>query len=276
MRDAMLGLLDHLERAVDSIGITPSVVASGFPTLDQRIGGFVGGRLYVVDGAPAEEKRNLGLAFARNVAKSGNPVLYASTQLPEYKIAEQMVAAEGHISLKNLADGHPDEVEWPQLGGAISRLGNNPLHLAELVRWDVRAFEKLVVATKGRSEACLVIIDGFDALIGTGIAPVAAQVVADPRGLVKWLNVPVLAITKPLCCPRREASPDDLMEKWIEVADAVLIVETRDDTPSEGLTVVLNVASKHHGGATTIPLECERLDVRQRSGPVAMDVPLGF
>lgn len=105
----------------------------------------------------------------RNVAKAGTPVLYALTQLTESDIAERLVAAEGRVNLKRLADGRPDEVEWPQLGGAISRLGNTPLsHLAELTRWDARHLEKLAVSARGGSEACLVIITGFVAVVGTG------------------------------------------------------------------------------------------------------------
>jgi replicative DNA helicase len=203
-------------------------------------------------------KRNLGLAFARNVAKSGTPVLYASTQLTEYGVAERLVAAEGRVSLEQLADGHPDEVEWPQLGGAISRLGNTPLQLAELSRWDVRELENLVVAARGQSERCLVIIDGFDALVGKGIPTVTIpQVVTDLRRVAKWLNVPVLALTKPLRAPSREWSPD-LMQTWIKMADAVLIMEKREHLRSKNHTVVLNVLSKHHGG------------------PGSMDVPLAF
>lgn len=73
---------------------SPPWIASGVEGLDDILGGgFVGDRLYLVEGVPGSGKTTLALQFAREAARQGKPSLYVTL-------------SETHEELKSVAASH--------------------------------------------------------------------------------------------------------------------------------------------------------------------------
>ena len=57
--------------AVNDTDGTAKVISFGIPSLDEQVGRFVGGRVYVIKGTTEHAKRSLVTALARSAAKAG-------------------------------------------------------------------------------------------------------------------------------------------------------------------------------------------------------------
>ncbi len=56
--------------AVTDADGTAKVISFGIPSLDEQVGRFVGGRVYVIKGTTEHAKRSLATALARSAAKA--------------------------------------------------------------------------------------------------------------------------------------------------------------------------------------------------------------
>ncbi|MCC6444066.1 MAG: AAA family ATPase [Armatimonadetes bacterium] len=81
----------------------PHGASTGFPSLDQELGGFLVPGLHILTGAPGQGKTAAALQIA---VQCGVPCLYASSEMRRVELLRRLVALETGIEIGKLRDGN--------------------------------------------------------------------------------------------------------------------------------------------------------------------------
>lgn len=141
----MRRLLEQLE----TDGEGPVRIKTGFPQMDELLGGgFIPG-LIVLGGQPGVGKSTFCLQLAENVAKNGIPVLYFSFEMQERLIAAKSISrrlfqlqSDSRVTAEQLFDGSGKETLSPAQRELVDRVRGEDAFL--------RVLENLYVRTSPR------------------------------------------------------------------------------------------------------------------------------
>jgi replicative DNA helicase len=128
--------LDHLVERVDARepGSTPpDTIPSGFPSLDNALGGgFRREDLVVLGGDVGAGKSALAIGMALRIAKAGFPVAFLSGEMDEDRLLERALAIEGGVQIDEMRGATLAESTRAGLGAAAFRLRDLPLRIHPL------------------------------------------------------------------------------------------------------------------------------------------------
>ena len=132
-RDAIKGIQDRH----NSTGPTMTGVTTGLPTLDARLGGLEGGRVYVVAARPGVGKTALatGMAIAcaypphpNDPDSIGDGVVFVSVEMPRKQIALRVLSQVSRIDSNKLQRGRNlTSEEWKRLADAQQKILRMPI-----------------------------------------------------------------------------------------------------------------------------------------------------
>ncbi|MCD8382815.1 MAG: AAA family ATPase [Clostridiales bacterium] len=237
-----------------------------FPFLDRYLGGFAGGRLYVVASRPGVGKSAFGIALAQMLARRRR-VLYVSLEMEKEEIAARIVGSLSGLSYSRILNGGvtaPEEMEqvWTaERAAAELQLTVNTAPGATVERVGVWA-------RQCRAEA--VFIDHLG-LLQSGERSEYDRITAISGGLkrlARQLNVPVIAQCQ---LNRSTVETADKRPQLHQLrssgaveqdADAVLLLHREDAfrpegercRPWEAQTFEVDVAKNRHGRTGRFPL----------------------
>ena len=116
---------------VDAVtdGASPvDTIATGFPSLDELLGGGVRrGDLIVLGGDTGSGKSALALAIALRVSETGKSTLFLTAEMEAERVLERALAIEGRTRIDDLRRGTLEEEGRAAVGAAAVRLRNNTL-----------------------------------------------------------------------------------------------------------------------------------------------------
>lgn len=146
----------EIKRVSSLDGSLPGL-SSGFGGLDEILGGFRGGSLYVVAGGTSMGKTVLASNIALNISKtnadSGGDVCMFSLEMSHRQLFERMIANYGSIPLDVVSKGRYDlEYTFAKVESAAAELRGLPLYIderADLTISDIRAKVRKIKRTKG-------------------------------------------------------------------------------------------------------------------------------
>ena len=125
--------LSRLMERVDSVtdgAAPPDTIPTGFPSLDELIGGgFRRGDLVVVGGDTGSGKSALALAIALRVSEAGRSTLFLTAEMEAERVLERALAIEGRARIDDLRRGFLDEEARAGVGAAAVRLRSNALRV---------------------------------------------------------------------------------------------------------------------------------------------------
>lgn len=125
--DPLESLVARIDRARPDAP-APDTVPSGFPSLDQVLGGgFRRQDLVVLAGDVGSGKSALALGIALRAARSGAPVRYLSAEMSAERLRERALALEGKAAVDDLRRGTLDERARAAIGAAAVAQRELPL-----------------------------------------------------------------------------------------------------------------------------------------------------
>lgn len=125
-------LVERLDQVQDRRG-DPGGVATGFPSIDQVLGGgFRAEDLVVLSGDIGSGKSSLALGIASRAAGRGSRVLFLSGEMGEDRLMERVLAMEARATLDEFRRGTMSEETRAAVGAAALRLRDTPLRFARL------------------------------------------------------------------------------------------------------------------------------------------------
>lgn len=115
-------------------------VSTGLSDLDEAIGGFRKGQMYIVAGRPSMGKSTAALVLAKAVARKGRGVLFFSMEMPDFDLGLRMASdvacdpmspvymgRSTNPSYFDASKGRLDQAQWNKLDEAAEEIGRWPL-----------------------------------------------------------------------------------------------------------------------------------------------------
>jgi len=97
-------------------------IKTGYESVDNLTGGFVGSKLIIIAARPKIGKTAWALALARNIAKRGHMVGFFELEMDREDIDDRWMAMETGINSMQFATGTgPDNKQWPIIEEASGR-----------------------------------------------------------------------------------------------------------------------------------------------------------
>lgn len=184
-------------------------IDTGWPKMDEVMGGWEGGKLYLIAGRPGAGKTAFGLQTIIAAAKAGVGVYVNSQEMGDVQVALRLLSQEGRISTETMRTGRLSDGDYARLAGAAGRLAALPGW------WDTRAgisaetLRASVLKTHVRNKVGLVLVDYVQMMRGHGKTENKVYELESTaytlKNLAKEINAPILA----LCQLNRESeSPE--------------------------------------------------------------------
>jgi replicative DNA helicase len=135
-----------------------TVHQTGFPRLDDLVGGFRPGNLVILAARPGIGKTALAAHFAAHTAKKGR-VLFFSLEMAESELAERLLCAAGSVHLKNMREHRLSDRERVELDRVQARFEKLDLVIDDTPGQTLLSIRGAVRREVARSEVALVVID---------------------------------------------------------------------------------------------------------------------
>jgi len=135
-------------------------IPSGFQSIDDIIGGFVGGRLYILAASTGQGKTSLSISIAQKVALQGNgSVLIYSLEMSKGEISDRILSSTASVVSSRVRAGILSEYEYRKVYRAIEEIEKADLVIdddATLTMREMRAKAKRFSASRKIS---LIVVD---------------------------------------------------------------------------------------------------------------------
>lgn len=106
-------------------------IPTGWPTLDEMIGGVTPGQLVVIGARSSEGKSALATTLARRMAESGNPGLMVCYEMSRLEIAERMMLSVLNVDQWSFRRAHGNQQLLADIGRESAMLGRLPISMID-------------------------------------------------------------------------------------------------------------------------------------------------
>lgn len=131
--------------------------STGLTDLDALIGGFEGGRLYVLGARPAMGKSALALNMALTAIKKNIPTQVYSLEMPHDEVTYRMICAVSGLNTR--AKKNMDESDWPRLTGGFAVIKDKPLKIDDSAGYTVSYLKNAIRTHASKHDNSFYVID---------------------------------------------------------------------------------------------------------------------
>lgn len=196
-------LKDAFEAKKESLAKGEKLVgkATGNNKLDQYLSGFNRSNMYILAGAPGMGKSTRLLMFAKEIAKSGEPVLIFSLEMSKRQVVEKYIIETSSILSHKYRNNQIDSADLQKIEMGISQLYKYPIFI----------FDKAMAQPKFIRKRCKAIKKKYGTIGMIGIDYIQlmkpdekinvreqeiANVSANLKAIAKEEDVPVIALSQ--------------------------------------------------------------------------------
>ena len=178
-------------------------VRTGFPLLDQAIGGLRPGSLVIVAARPAMGKSAFVINIATNTAISYNThVAFFSLEMSKAEIGNRILASKSTVSTHALQNADIKENDWTKISTAMSLLSPAPFYIDD--RSGINTIEMMAKCRqlKNENKLDLIIIDYLQLMNSAGSRSSGnrqqeiSEISRSLKIMAKELDVPVIALSQ--------------------------------------------------------------------------------
>jgi len=176
-------------------------IRTGFPLLDDKLGGLQPGNLVIIAGRPSMGKTALALDIMRNVSlREKVPCAFFSLEMSQFDIVQRILSAEGKVDSHKLRTGRLGARGWDALGRVVGSVSEAPLWVDDSAGISIMEIRAKARRLKSESDIGMVVIDYLQ-LVSGGPRSESRQIeISDiSRGLkslAKELSIPVVALSQ--------------------------------------------------------------------------------
>lgn len=249
-------------------------LSTGFPDLDNLLGGLQKSDLIILAARPSVGKTSLALDIARQAAiKSKKGVGIFSLEMSKEQLVDRMLCAQANVSLWQMRTGKlsdkSENNDFSKIGDAMGKLSEAPIYIDDspsLTIMEIRAKSRRLQIEKGLG---LIVIDYLQLMEGKGKwnenrVQEISEISRGLKGIARELNVPVLALAQ-LSRAVEQTSPaipklSHLRDSGSieQDADVVMFIYRKavdrnynpDDLPSDEKNKAEIYIAKHRNGPT--------------------------
>jgi replicative DNA helicase len=251
---------DELLAYMDEIDRPKNYPLSPWPLLNDIIGGFRPGALYIVGARPGVGKTIVGLQIAWELSKTG-PVSFHSLEMGKHELYNRIVASQAEVYLGNIEKGNLKEWEWERILKVRTEIQSHKLAIHDKSGQNLLQIRAQANSVKGSGDLKAIVVDYLGLIQDTERGRKRYEMITDIsiglKNLARDLNVPVIALAQLNRGPeqRKDSEPDmaDLRDSGgIEQdADVVMLLHRiRTDTDEQEWQksqMIIKVAKNRHG-----------------------------
>lgn len=115
---------DYFDEVVEDLATPPKYIPSPWPSLNQKIGGFLPGAMYVIGARPASGKSIFGLQAALSLSEHGS-VPYISLEMSRHDLLKRAMSNVGKIDGSHMMNHDLNDRDWQQLERIQPKLRNS-------------------------------------------------------------------------------------------------------------------------------------------------------
>ena len=128
MREMLKDCISNIQEKTAKSGVPG--IPTGFKPLDNLIGGFEKGKVYVIGGRPCMGKEEFMLSMIKNIIMETKlPVLLFSTNYQKSDYVQRLLAMYCDIPVMHLFQGNMEIHEWKRLDKRVGELVDAPLYM---------------------------------------------------------------------------------------------------------------------------------------------------
>ncbi len=244
-------------------------VSTGFPLLDEYLGGLQNSDLIILASRPSLGKTSLALTFARHIAINENkPVAIFSLEMSRDQIIDRLLASEAGVSLWRLRTGklfYEGEInELALISDALDKLNQAPIYIDDSPNLNTLQIRTMSRKLKHQvKEIGLIIIDYLQLLRANKYYDSRVQEITEIsrnlKELARELNVPILALSQLSRAPEQRISQ---VPKLSDLRDSGSIEQDAD--------VVLFIHRPKESGQVVPSNQTDIIIAKQRNGPLGV------
>ncbi len=176
-------------------------ILTGFPGLDDILGGLQRSDMIVLGARPSVGKSSLALSIARNAAaKHGAHVAIFSLEMAKEQVAQRLVSNESAMSSKRIRFGPRSEAEEKQLLDAIGVLSDVPIYIDDSPVLGVVEMRSKARRLHNEIGIDLLIVDYIQLMHANGRFQSPVQEMTETsralKAMARELHVPLLAVSQ--------------------------------------------------------------------------------
>ena len=194
--DALAEAYENLvKKDEDEIG---QGLQTGFPSLDNQIGGLEPGHITVLAGQTSMGKTAFALNISHNVIRQDKRVLFFSLEMKAKEIADRLIIRDAKVDASKYQK-KLDDVDWKNINAALNRLTGKPLLISEKRGLGVSEIRAKAMKADRQNNLDLIVIDYLQMIRHTGSDNIALRVgdtVTQLRTLAGDLKVPIILLSQ--------------------------------------------------------------------------------
>lgn len=204
VREALEEAWERIDRLHKGDGVLRGVT-TGFPDLDNYLGGLQKSDLIILASRPSVGKTSLALNIARNIAREEKKAVgLFSLEMSREQLVDRLIAAEAGVDLWRLRTGRMrddgPENDFARVRDAMEALNNLPIYIDDTASPTVVELRAKARRLQAERDLGLVVIDYLQLINGPDRAESRVQEVSEIsrslKAMAKELNVPVLAVSQ--------------------------------------------------------------------------------
>jgi replicative DNA helicase len=248
---------EDMDEALEALEKPPKQIQSPWDELNDLIGGFQPGRLYVVGARPAVGKTVVGLQCALTMAQQG-VVAFSSLEMSRDELIHRAISMRARVNGNKIASRNLTNSDWQAIAAASSVLRGLPLHIDDRSDVNVTQIRQHARRAQRRGPLAGIFIDYLQLMRSPrGEKRPRHEVVAEYsrqlKIMARELEVPVIALAQlnRNSTQRADGKPQmsDLRESGaVEQDSDVIILLHRDlDDPTKDRELNMHVAKNRQG-----------------------------
>jgi replicative DNA helicase len=255
---------------LDEIDKPKDYPVSPWAGLNDILGGFRPGALYIIGARPGIGKTIVGLQIAWELSKTG-PVSFHSLEMGKSELYNRIISMEAEVYIGNIEKGTLKDVDWTKIAKARQELTKHQLAIHDKSGQNLMQIRALANSVKGNGKLRAIVVDYLGLIQDTEKGRKRYEMITDIsiglKNLARDLDVPVIALAQLNRGPeqRKDSKPDlaDLRDSGgIEQdADAVILLHresiAEDQFEWQKSWMIMKVAKNRQGGLGEAGLKFE-------------------
>ena len=204
-----VSLREVLDEYMEQMGTVAGVlergtapIPSGFPDLDQALGGLVRGDLLILAARPAFGKSTLAMNIARHAAGQGATAAVFSLEMGREQLAQRLLAAEAEVDSQHLRMHLIAPSKQEAVTNAIGALSDLALYIDDTPAQSVMEMRSKLRRLHSSRSVDLVIVDYIQLISGSqqrrseNRVQELSEITRQLKAIARDLNAPVIAVSQ--------------------------------------------------------------------------------
>lgn len=198
IREMINPAIEEIEKKHGSHGALPGL-SCGFPGIDSKLQGFMGGNLYIIAARPSIGKTALALSMAHKMGIAGAKVGFFSLEMSRRELGTRLLSMHASLNLRSVQNGNMAPRAFADLNNAATAFYAAEMWFDDtpnMLLADIRSS-----ARQMRRRGAEVLFVDYMGLVthgttGMGMYERVGAIAKSLKGLARELDVPVVALSQ--------------------------------------------------------------------------------